>query len=81
MRTGKHKNGKVKGKDEITGEMIKDGGDRVLDWIWRLGNMAFDNGVLPEDWRSGVPLYEGKGERTECKNYIGISFVASVENV
>ena len=36
MRVGKLKNGKAACKDEITGEMIKGGGDRVVDWIWRL---------------------------------------------
>ena len=35
MRLGKLKNGKATGKD-VTGEMIKGGGDRVVDWIWRL---------------------------------------------
>ena len=38
VRVGKLKNGKPAGKDEITGEMIKGGGHRVLDWIWRLCN-------------------------------------------
>ena len=33
MRVGKLKNGKATGNDEITGEMIKGGGDRVVDWI------------------------------------------------
>ena len=41
MRVGKLKNGKAAGKDETTGEMIKCGSDRVVDWIWRLCNMAF----------------------------------------
>ena len=43
----------------------------MVDWIWRLCNIAFENGVVPEDWRSPVivPLYKGKGERTECQNY------------
>ena len=41
VRMGKLKNGKVAGKDEATGEMIKGGGgDRVMDCIWRLCNMA-----------------------------------------
>ena len=31
MRVGKLKNGKAGGKDEITGEMIKGGGERVAD--------------------------------------------------
>ena len=64
MRVGKLKNGKAAGKDEITGEMIKGGGDRVVDWIWRLCNMAFESGDVSEDWRSAVvvPLCKGKGK-------------------
>ena len=54
--------------------MIKSGGDRVVDWIWRLFSKAFESGVVPEDWRSAViiPLCKSKGERTECSNYRGI---------
>ena len=68
MRVGKLKNGKAAGKDEITGEMIKGGGDRVVDWIWKLCNMAFESGVMSEDRRYAVtvPLHKGKKERTEC---------------
>ena len=61
MKVGKLKNGKSADKDEITGEMIKGGSDRVVGWIWRLFNIAFESGVLPEDWRSViVPLYKVK---------------------
>ena len=62
VRVSKLKNRKFSGKDKITGEMIKGGGDRVMDWIWRLCNMAFESGVVPEDWISAVivPLYNGK---------------------
>ena len=36
--------------------------------------MAFESGDMSEDWISLiVPLYKGKGEMTECKNYRGIS--------
>ena len=38
VRLGKLKNGKAASKDEITGDMIKNGGDGVVDWIWRLCN-------------------------------------------
>ena len=67
-------------RDEITGEMIKGGGDMVVDWIWRLCNMAFENGIMPEDWRSAVivPLCKGKGERNECKNYRDISLLSVI---
>ena len=49
MRVGKLKNGKAAAKDEVTGEIIKGGGDRVVDWIWRLLNTAYESGVVPED--------------------------------
>ena len=37
--------------------------------------MEFESGVVLEDWRSAVivPLYKGKGERTECSNNRGIN--------
>ena len=51
--------------------MIKGGGDKVVDRLWRPCNMAFENGVGPEDWRSAifVSLYKGKREGTEYSNY------------
>ena len=83
MRVDKLNNGKVVGKDEITGEMIKGGSDSLVDWVRRLCNMAFESGVVPEDWGSAVivPLYKGKGESTECKNYRGISLLSVVEKI
>ena len=30
-------------------EMKNVGGDRVVDWIWRLCNMPFESGGVPED--------------------------------
>ena len=57
VRVGKRKGRKVAGRDEITGEMIKGGGDRVVDWLWRLCNMVFENGVVPEDWRSAMIVH------------------------
>ena len=75
------KNGNSPSKDEVTGEMIKGGGDMdmVIDWRWRLCNVAFESG-LPEDWRSAVivSLYNGKGERTECRNYGDNSLLSMV---
>ena len=49
MRVGKLKNGKAAGKDDISGEMTKGGGDKVVDWVWKLCNMEFENGVVPDD--------------------------------
>ena len=49
VRVGKLKNGMGPGKDEITREMVKSGGVRVMKRIWSLCNMAFESGVVPED--------------------------------
>ena len=63
--------------------MIKGVGDRVVDCIWRLCNLAFESGVVSEDWISAVivPLYKGNGEMTECKNYRGISLLSVVRKI
>ena len=42
--------------------------------------MAFESGAVPEDWRYAVivPLFKGKGERNEYKNFRGISLLSVV---
>ena len=56
--------------------VIKTGGGL----IWKLCNMAFESGVVFEDWSSAVifPLYKGKEERIEYKNYRGIIMLSVV---
>ena len=60
--------------------MFKGGSDVVVDWIWNLCNMTFENNVVPEDLRSAVivPLHNGKGEMIKCKSYRGISLLSVV---
>ena len=41
--------------------MVKCGGDVVVDWIWKLCNMAFENDVVPEDSRSAEIVLLHKG--------------------
>ena len=42
--------------------------------------MALESDVELKDWRSAVivPLYKGKGEKPECKNYRYISLLGVV---
>ena len=49
----------------------------MYDTFNRLCNIAYESRFVPNDWRSAVtvPLYKGKGGRTECKNYRGISLL------
>ena len=50
MSVGTLKNGKTADKVEVAREMVKRGrDDRVVDWIWRLCNMCFEDRVVPED--------------------------------
>ena len=49
VRVGKLRNGKVVGKDGVTGEKITVRSYRVVDWICSMCNMAFESGVVPED--------------------------------
>ena len=55
----------------------------MVDWIWKLCNMAFESGVVPEDLRSAVidPLYKGKAEMIKWKNYRCISLLSVVDKV
>ena len=49
------------GKDEVTGEIIKGGSDRVVDWILRLYKMTFESCIVLEDLESGFNDCGGQG--------------------
>ena len=42
------------GTDGIACEIIKNGGENVIEWIWKLCNRAFVEGVVPKDWKRAV---------------------------
>nr|XP_053656735.1 uncharacterized protein LOC128705613 [Cherax quadricarinatus] len=71
------KGGKAAGTDGIMTEMLKAGGDIVLEWLVLLFNKCMKEGKVPRDWRGAciVPLYKGKGDKRDCKNYRGISLL------
>ena len=51
------KNGKALDKDEIIGEMIKNGKKFVIDLVWKLNNKASENDAIPDDWRTTVMVH------------------------
>lgn len=69
---------KSPGVDEITPEMLKDGGSVIVKWFKRLSNVCMNEGEVPRDWQKSiiVPLYKGKGDKTECGSYRGISLLS-----
>ena len=72
------KTGKAPGMDGITAEMLKYGGEAVIDWMHLICNLAWKQGVVPGDWVKAiiVPLYKGKGSKDECGSYRGISLLS-----
>ena len=74
------KNNKAPGIDQIGNEMLKKGGDSMLEWLERLFNACWREMIVPKEWQMAcvVPLYKGKGDKMECKNYRGISLLSVV---
>ena len=74
---GRLKNRKALGLCGTTGEMLKAGGDVVVQWLHRNFCMSWDSGTVPADWRKAqiVPVHK-KGSRIQCKNYWGISLLS-----
>ena len=61
-------------------ECLQKGGMAVLKWLVKLLNLSFDMEVVPMDWRGAciAPLYKGNGDKCECSNSRGISFLSVV---
>ena len=55
----------------------------MIDWILKLCNKAFMEGIVQRDWRRAVivPLYKGKGDKGNCRNYRGISLLSVVGKI
>ena len=76
------KGGKAPGTCGIMPEMLKAGGEVVIEWLVKLFNELWGRGVAPRDWKSAiiVPIHK-KGSRLECTNYRGISLLSVVGEV
>ena len=74
----KLKKGKSPGVDGITSGMLKYGGEALLEWLTRVCKLRVSEEKVPNDWVRAiiVPLYEGKGDRNDCKNYRQIGLLS-----
>ncbi|MCP5003018.1 MAG: hypothetical protein GY941_03575 [Planctomycetes bacterium] len=70
--------GKAPGIDGMTAEMLKYGGEEMVEWMLLICGLAWSHGVVPGDWTRAVivPLYKGKGCRDRCDSYRGISLLS-----
>lgn len=64
----KTKGGKSPGLDSIQVEMLKKGGNCVVEWLRRLFNVCWQRCEVPQDWQDSclVPIYKGKGDKMGC---------------
>ena len=61
----------------ICAEVLK-AGNAVLMSLHAVLCSAWNTGIIPTDWRTGlvVPLWKGKGDRQDCNNYQGVTLLS-----
>jgi hypothetical protein len=64
------KNNKAAGTDGVYPELIKYGGNKLLNRICELVREIWEEGRIPEEWKETiiVPIYK-KEDRGRCENY------------
>ena len=74
----KMRNGKAVGPDCIPVEIWKMMGRPACEWLQCLFNRMLHGEKMPVEWRLSwlVPVYKGKGDVQECKNYRGIKLLS-----
>ena len=68
--------GKGAGEDRTVAELLKSGGDTVIDWLTELmhaGSVLNQEGAPRLENATLIPLF--KKDRTRCNNYRGSSFL------
>ena len=58
------------GTDGIHPDLIKYGGNKLLNRIYELVRLIWEEERIPEEWKETVrvPIYK-KGDRDKCENY------------
>jgi len=68
------KNNKAAGTDGIHPELIKYGGDKLLNRMYEVVRQIWEEERIPEEWKETiiVPIHK-RGDRDRCENYRGIA--------
>jgi hypothetical protein len=73
------KNNKCPGEDQIGIELIKMGGDRLLEHLTTLFNLCLEERNIPTNWKNAsLILIHKKGSIEEMKNYRPISLLSNL---
>jgi len=75
----KLKSGKACGVDGIMAEMLKLSGESTVEFMHKLFNTVFNEGIYPVEWQKAmiVPIFK-KGDQHKPDNYRGISLLSLV---
>jgi len=78
----KLKSNRAPGPDNITAELIKNGGHTLKRRIYKLILNIWNCEQIPEEWHKGVicPIFK-KGDRKECNNHRPITLLNVVYKI
>ncbi len=73
------KNGKSKGPDDISTDLIKLGRKAILPYLIRIFHVSLNNSKVPENWKLAfvVPIFKS-GDKTKLCNYRPVSLTSVV---
>ena len=75
----KLKNNKSTGPDGIPAELIKAGGNQVIEEVHRICEDIWNTGRWPQDWcKSTLIMLPKKGNKMECANYRSIALIPHI---
>ena len=61
----------------ITTEILKEGGEEVVQWLALICNAAWKSGKVPTDWQSGITVkLPKKGDLTDPNNWRGVTLLS-----
>ena len=73
---------KTPGIDNITAELLKNGGNALVDRLLLLCQNIWCFEQIPVNWKKGIIVTIGKkGDMTLCKNYRGITLLSIMGKV
>ncbi|XP_071959459.1 uncharacterized protein [Antedon mediterranea] len=79
---GQCKNHKAPGIDSIPNELLKFGGDKLIQSLSQLFNRLLELQTIPDEWNKGIiiPVHK-KGPKNDLNNYRGITLNSCVSKV